>query len=67
MVAYLSLSVPAVIAGLVITHLGLETTFEVFGSIVAAVALSMAVEAWRTRPARPAHQVTRPPGNPATR
>jgi MFS family permease len=66
-VAYLSLSVPAVIAGLVITHLGLETTFEVFGSIVAAVALSMAVEAWRTRPARPAHQVTRPPGNPATR
>jgi MFS family permease len=66
-VAYLSLSVPAVIAGLVITHLGLETTFEVFGSIVAAVALSMAVEAWRTRPARPAHQVTRPPGSPATR
>ncbi|MGH3156406.1 MAG: MFS transporter [Streptosporangiaceae bacterium] len=51
-VAYLSLSVPAVIAGLVVTHLGLQTTFEVFCSIVAAVALSMAVEAWRTRPAR---------------
>lgn len=52
LVAYSSLSLPAVIAGLVVTHLGLETTFEVFGSIVAAVALTMAVEAWRTRPAR---------------
>jgi predicted MFS family arabinose efflux permease len=51
-VAYSSLSLPAVIAGLVVTHLGLDTTFEVFGSIVAAVALTMAVEAWRTRPVR---------------
>ncbi len=50
-VAYTSLSVPAVIAGIVVTHLGLETTFEVFGSVVAGVALIMAVEAWRTRPA----------------
>jgi predicted MFS family arabinose efflux permease len=51
-VAYSSLSVPAVIAGLVVTHLGIETTFEVFGSVVAAVALTMAAEAWRTRPTR---------------
>jgi MFS family permease len=50
-VAYTSLSVPAVIAGIVVTHLGLETTFEVFGSVVAGIALIMAVEAWRTRPA----------------
>jgi predicted MFS family arabinose efflux permease len=51
-VAYLSLSVPAVIAGLVVTHLGLDTTFETFGSIVAVVAVAMSFEAWRTRPAR---------------
>jgi predicted MFS family arabinose efflux permease len=55
-VAYASLSVPAVIAGLVVTHLGLEVTFETFGSVVAAIALAMAAEAWRTRPGRrPAH------------
>ncbi len=51
-VAYASLSVPAVIAGVVVTHLGLDTTFEIFGSIVAGIALVMAAEAWRTRPAR---------------
>ncbi len=49
-VAYSSLSVPAVLAGLVVTHLGLASTFEVFGGIVAAVALVVAFEAWRTRP-----------------
>jgi predicted MFS family arabinose efflux permease len=48
-VAYLSLSVPAVLAGVVVTHLGLETTFEIFGSVVAGIALTMAAEAWRTR------------------
>jgi MFS family permease len=51
-VAYASLSVPAVLAGVVVTHLGLEDTFETFGSVVAALALVVAVEAWRTRPAR---------------
>jgi hypothetical protein len=40
-VAYASLSVPAVIAGLVVTHLGLDTTFETFGSIVTVIALAM--------------------------
>ena len=50
LVGYASLSVPAVLAGLVVTHLGLETTFEIFGAVVAGVALIMAAEAWRTRP-----------------
>src|SRR5689334_16834106 len=35
--AYASLSVPAVVAGIVVEHLGLETTFETFGAVVAAV------------------------------
>jgi MFS family permease len=49
-VAYASLSIPAVLAGLVVSHIGLDTTFESFGSVVAAVALLVAFEAWRTRP-----------------
>jgi hypothetical protein len=49
-VAYLSLSLPAVLAGFLVTSLGLETTFEIFGSVVAAIALVVAEEAWRTRP-----------------
>jgi predicted MFS family arabinose efflux permease len=49
-VAYASLSVPAVLAGVVVTHLGLDETFELFGSVVAALALVVAFEAWRTRP-----------------
>lgn len=51
-VAYASLSVPAVLAGVLVTPLGLISTFEIFGSVVAAVALIVAVGAWRTRPAR---------------
>ena len=51
-VAYASLSVPAVLAGIVVTHLGLQATFETFGSIVAGIALIVAFEAWRTRPIR---------------
>jgi MFS family permease len=49
-VAYLSLSIPAVLAGLGVTPLGLESTFEILGSVAAALALVVAVEAWRTRP-----------------
>jgi MFS family permease len=49
-VAYLAISVPAIIAGVLVTPLGLEPTFEIFGSIVAALALVVALEAWRTRP-----------------
>jgi predicted MFS family arabinose efflux permease len=51
-VAYASLSVPAVIAGLVSRHIGLERTFETFGSVVAVVAVLVALQAWRTRPMR---------------
>src|SRR3954452_8358345 len=49
-VAYASLSVPAILAGIVVTPLGLEPTFELFGSIIAGLALVVAAEAWRTRP-----------------
>lgn len=52
-VAYAALSLPAVLAGVLVTPLGLVATFEVFGSVVAALALGVAFEAWRTRP-RPA-------------
>jgi predicted MFS family arabinose efflux permease len=48
--AYSALSVPAVLAGIVVAHVALPTTFEVFGSFVAAIALVVALEAWRTRP-----------------
>ena len=49
-VAYGSLSLPAILAGLLVTPLGLTTTFEVFGAAAAALALVVAFEAWRTRP-----------------
>jgi MFS family permease len=49
-VAYAALSIPAVLAGIVVTHIGLEQTFEVFGAAVALLALAVAFEAWRTRP-----------------
>jgi MFS family permease len=51
-VAYGSLSVPAVLAGVLVTHISLQSIFEIFGSAVAALALVVALEAWRTRPAR---------------
>jgi MFS family permease len=62
-VAYLSGSLPAVLAGLVVTDVGLESAFEIFGSVVAAIALVVAVEAWRTRPTRGA--ALRPAPEPA--
>jgi MFS family permease len=49
-VAYMSLSIPAVLAGVGVNPLGLESTFEILGSVAAAIALVVAVEAWRTRP-----------------
>jgi MFS family permease len=52
-VAYASLSLPAVLAGVLVTPLGLESTFEIFGGVVSVLALMVAFEAWRTRP-RPA-------------
>jgi MFS family permease len=51
-VAYGSLSVPAVLAGVLVTHISLQSTFEIFGSAVAAIALLVAFQAWRTGPKR---------------
>jgi predicted MFS family arabinose efflux permease len=51
-VAYAALSVPAVLAGITVTDIGLQSTFELFGAIVAGLALIVAAEAWRTRPRR---------------
>jgi MFS family permease len=51
-VGYLSISLPAVLAGVLVTPLGLEATFEIFASVLAGVALILAFEAWRTRPRR---------------
>ena len=50
LVAYGSLSVPAVVAGAIVDRVGLERTFESFGAIVSAIALAVAVAAWQTRP-----------------
>jgi MFS family permease len=61
-VAYGSLSVPAVLAGVVVTYVSLQSTFEIFGSVVVAIALGVAFEAWRTRPThRVAQQVAPEP------
>jgi len=49
-VAYLAISVPAVLAGALVAPLGMELTFEIFGAAVGALALLAAFEAWRTRP-----------------
>jgi MFS family permease len=50
-VAYAALSLPAILAGVLVTPLGLRTTFEIFGSAIAVLALAVAAEAWRMRPA----------------
>jgi MFS family permease len=41
-VAYLSLSIPTIVAGLAVQELGLESTFQVFGAAVVVVALATA-------------------------
>ncbi len=48
-VAYLSLSLPAIAAGLVAQSLGLEDTFRIFGLGIVAVALGLGVATWRLR------------------
>jgi protein-S-isoprenylcysteine O-methyltransferase Ste14 len=53
-VAYGSLSIPAVLAGVAVSYSSLDSTFEIFGAVVAAIALVVAFQAWRTRPARTA-------------
>ena len=49
-VAYAALSLPAIAAGVVVTPLGLEPTFELFGAVIAGLALVVAAMALRTRP-----------------
>jgi MFS family permease len=49
-VAYASLSLPAILAGVLVTPLGLQPTFEIFGSAITGLALVVALMAWRTRP-----------------
>ena len=56
-VAYGALSVPAILAGIAADHYGLLATFQVFGAVVAAVALVVAVAAWRTRPSAVVHDI----------
>jgi MFS family permease len=51
-VAYCSLSLPAILAGALDTPLGVKPTFEILGCVIAAVALGVAVQARRTRPKR---------------
>lgn len=51
-VAYASLSLPAILAGVLDTPLGLRSTFEIFGSAIAMLALVVASLAWRSRPHR---------------
>jgi MFS family permease len=51
-VAYASLSLPAVAAGVLVGPLGVRETFEIFGSAIIVLALLVAAEAWRTRPSR---------------
>ena len=58
-VAYGSLSVPAILAGVAVSYITLTATFEIFGSIVAAIGLVVAFLAWRSRPASPAQEAER--------
>jgi protein-S-isoprenylcysteine O-methyltransferase Ste14 len=53
LVAYSALSVPAVLAGLAVTQLTLSSTFTIFGTAVAVLALVVALQAWRMRPTSP--------------
>jgi MFS family permease len=49
-VAYAALSIPAVLAGFAVGPVGLDLTFEILGSVVAVLAIVVAILAWRTRP-----------------
>jgi predicted MFS family arabinose efflux permease len=57
LVAYSSLSLPALAAGLVVSSWGLLPTFRVFGGLVVLAGLVVAVGALRTRPEAVAAQV----------
>ncbi len=53
LVAYSALSLPAIGAGLLVSPLGLNATFEIFGAVIAVLAFVVAAEALRSRPAAP--------------
>src|SRR3954447_24310642 len=53
-VAYLAISLPAVLAGVLVTPLGLESTFEIFGWVVGPPAPAVAFEAHPPPPRRAA-------------
>lgn len=48
-VAYSSLAVPAIVAGIVVTHLGIDGTFRIFGTLVVVLAAVVATLAARVR------------------
>ncbi|HEY2053019.1 MAG TPA: MFS transporter [Solirubrobacterales bacterium] len=58
LVAYGSLSIPAVIAGFVVEPLGVRETFEIFGSAIILIALPVTAEAWRQRPRQAPRRAT---------
>lgn len=51
-VAYASLAVPAIVAGFVVTHISLDDTFRIFGSLVVVLAAIVSVMAARVRTGR---------------
>jgi hypothetical protein len=55
-----------VVIGLgLLAHVGLAPTFEIFGSVVAGIALLVTGQSWRTRP-RALSLVPSPNGSPLT-
>jgi hypothetical protein len=48
-VAYSSLAVPAIVAGVDVNHVGLDDTFRIYGLLVVALAATVAVLAARVR------------------
>jgi MFS family permease len=50
LVAYCSLSLPAILAGVLDAPLGVKPTFGILGSVIAAIAVGVAVQARCTRP-----------------
>ena len=59
--AYGSLSLPAIGAGVAVSYISLERTFEIFGIAVAAIGLVVAALAWRDRPVASIHRIDAAP------
>lgn len=51
-VAYTSLAIPAIVAGVVVTHISIDGTFRIFGSLVVVLAAIVSVMAARVRTGR---------------